>query len=270
MAVSRRHEGSDLGARVLAALPAIAVAIFIVAEGGTIFAIGVIVLGLLAFAELFQMMGQPKPPVLAGYIAVIGLVLAARFGDREQVLLIVVLSVPVVFALAMMRQRLRDASWAIAVVFLGIVWIGLALAHAMLLRKLPHGGGLLLDTLIGTFLSDTGAYFGGRMWGRTRLAPRLSPNKTVEGLVAGIAVGVFAFWFAGTYQNWLSGVDALVIAIAVALAAPVGDLFESLIKRDSGVKDTGRVFGAHGGVLDRLDAVLFTVVAAYYVALAVL
>jgi phosphatidate cytidylyltransferase len=270
MAISRRNEGSDVGARVLAAVPAIAVAVFIVVEGGTVFAIGVALVGVMACAELFRMMRRPGPPVVAGYLVVIALVFAARFGDREQVLLIFAISVPVVFFITLLRPELENASWAMAVVFLGIMWIGLAVAHAMLLRELPHGGALVLDTLIGTFVADTGAYFAGRAWGRRRLSPRLSPNKTVEGLIGGIVVGTFAFWFAGTYQDWLNGIDALIIGAAVALAAPVGDLFESLIKRDNKVKDTGRVFGAHGGVLDRIDAVLFTVVTAYYVALAVL
>jgi phosphatidate cytidylyltransferase len=270
MATSRRNEGSDLGARLLAAVPAILFAVVIVSQGGTVFAFGLILLGLLAFAELFKLMAQPRPPVIAGYLMVIGLVLAARFGDREQILLMLAISVPVTFLFTVLRPQRKDSSWAMAVVFLGLVWIGMALAHAMLLRKLPHGGGLLVDVLIGTFVGDTGAYFGGRMWGRTRLSPRISPNKTVEGLVAGIVVGTFAFWAAGLYQDWLNGLDALVIGASVAVAAPIGDLFESLIKRDSGVKDTGRVFGAHGGVLDRLDAVFFTVVTAYYVALSVL
>jgi phosphatidate cytidylyltransferase len=270
MAVSRRHEGSDLGARVIAAIPAIAFAIFIVIEGGTVFAIGIALLGVMASAELFKMMRRPGPPVIAGYLMVIALVFAARFGDREQVLLLLVISVPVVFFFTLLRPTLENASWGMAVVFMGIIWIGLAVAHAMLLRKLPHGGGLVLDTLIGTFLGDTGAYFVGRSFGTRRLSPRLSPNKTLEGLVGGIAVGTFAFWFAGTYQDWLNGVDALIIGASVAVAAPLGDLFESLIKRDNAVKDTGKFFGAHGGVLDRLDAVLFTVVTAYYVALAVL
>jgi phosphatidate cytidylyltransferase len=270
MAVSRRHEGSDLGARVLAAIPAIVFAIFIVIQGGTVFAAGLSLLGVMACAELFKMMRRPGPPVVAGYLVVIALVFAARYGDREQVLLLVAISVPVVFFFTLLRPELENASWAMAVVFMGVLWIGLAVAHAMLLRKLPHGGGLVLDTLIGTFLADTGAYFAGRSLGTRQLAPRLSPNKTLEGLIGGIVVGTFAFWFAGTYQNWLNGVDALIIGAAVAVAAPIGDLFESLIKRDNKVKDTGRFFGAHGGVLDRLDAVLFTVVTAYYVALAVL
>jgi phosphatidate cytidylyltransferase len=153
---------------------------------------------------------------------------------------------------------------------LGVFWIGLALAHAVLLRELDHGGALLANTLIGTFLGDTGAYFGGRLWGTRPLAPRISPSKTVEGLIAGLVVGTFAFWCAGLYQDWLSGADALLIGACVAATAPLGDLFESLVKRDLGVKDTGRLFGEHGGVLDRLDAAFFTVVVAYYASLAVL
>jgi len=270
MAVSRRNEGSDLGARVLAAIPAIAFAIFIVVEGGTIFAIGIALLGVMACAELFKMMRRPGPPVLAGYLVVIALVLAARFGDREQVLLVFAISVPVVFFFTLMRPRLENASWAMAVVFMGVLWIGMAVSHAVLLRKLDHGGGLVLDVLIGTFLGDTGAYFAGRSFGSRPLSPRISPNKTLEGLIGGIVVATFSFWFAGTYQDWLNGIDALIIGASVAVAAPIGDLFESLIKRDNAVKDTGKVFGAHGGVLDRLDAVFFTLVTAYYVALAVL
>ena len=270
MATSRRNEGSDLGARVLAAIPLIIFAIVIVVRGGTLFAIGVALLGMMGCAELFRMMRQPRPQVIAGYLGVIALVCAARFGDRGTVLLVFAISVPVTFFLTLPRPSLKDSSWAMAVVFLAIIWIGMAVSHAMLLRNLPHGGALVLDTLIGTFIGDTGAYFTGRSLGRRPLAPRLSPNKTVEGLIGGIVIGTLAFWGAGLYQDWLSGIDALVIGAAVAVAAPIGDLFESLIKRDNAVKDTGRVFGAHGGVLDRLDAVFFTVVTAYYVALAVL
>jgi phosphatidate cytidylyltransferase len=270
MASRKRNQGSDLGARVLAAIPLILFAIFIVSRGGLIFAIGVTALALMAMAELFQLMKHPRPPVVAGYLGLIALVLAAHFGDRETVLLVLVCTVPVVFFFTVLRPVRENASWAIAVAVLGLVWIGLPFAHAVLLRDLPHGGALVVDTLIGTFLGDTFAYFAGRSLGRTKLSPLISPNKTVEGLIGGIVGGALAFWFAGLYQDWLNGFDALVIGVAVALAAPVGDLFESMIKRDVGVKDTGRAFGAHGGVLDRLDAVLFTIVTAYYVSLAVL
>src|SRR5207253_1185954 len=176
--------------------------------------------------------------------------------------------VPLMFLVSLVMPRRSTEGMAITT--LGVVWIGLALAHAVLLRKLPHGDGIVVDVLVGTFVGDTGAYLGGRSFGTRRLAPRISPNKTVEGLVIGFLVAVLATWCAGLYQDWLSHGQALILGVAIGLAAPLGDLFESQVKRDSGVKDTGRAFGAHGGALDRLDAAFFTLVAGYYVWLAML
>ncbi len=167
--------------------------------------------------------------------------------------------------------RHRDgATVSLGVTLLGILWIGIPLAHAVLLRDLPdHGAALLVDVLVGTFVADTAAYATGRMFGSHKIAPNLSPNKTVEGLIGGFVIGTMGFWFAGLYQDWLSGVDALIIGAAVAAIAPVGDLFESMLKRDLGTKDTGTLFGPHGGILDRLDAVFFTIVVGYYLSVAV-
>jgi phosphatidate cytidylyltransferase len=251
---------------VLWALPWIAFAIFIVVAGGTVFAVALIGLGVMALQELYRIADATRPIPLPGFLAVAALVLAARFGDQFQVVLVAAAAVPATFAGAVARPSRRWVTLSIAVTLLGVVWIGLALAHAMLLRNLDHGDGLLIDVLIGTFLGDTGAYFGGRLWGTRQLAPTISPAKTVEGLVSGFLVATLAVVFAGLYQDWLPEAQALLIGACVGLAAPAGDLFESLIKRDLGVKDTGRAFGEHGGVLDRLDATFFTVVVGYYVA----
>jgi phosphatidate cytidylyltransferase len=180
---------------------------------------------------------------------------------------VLVAFVPVMFliGLAMPRGPGPSLTAAMSLTTFGVVWIGLAMAHAVLLRELPHGDGIVVDVLVGTFIGDTGAYFGGRFYGQRPLAPRLSPNKTVEGLLIGMVFAVGATWFAGTYQDWLKGSDALLLGLGIALAAPVGDLFESMVKRDAGTKDTGRLFGAHGGALDRLDAVFFTIVVGYYI-----
>jgi phosphatidate cytidylyltransferase len=262
-----RRQRSDLGARVLIAIPAIVFAIFIVAEGGWVFAIGVLALGVVALGELSAMFSRVRPPMLAGMLAVAAMVVSAQhYGATKQVLMALVASFPVAFFLALLRPRRENVSWALAVTYFSVLWIGLPLVYAVFLRKLPHGDGLIVDVLVATFLGDTAAYFGGRGWGRTPLAPRISPNKTLEGAVTGFIGGTLAFWFAGLYQDWLTGRDALLIGALVALVAPIGDLFESLVKRDLGVKDTGRLFGAHGGVLDRLDAVLFTIVAGYFAA----
>jgi phosphatidate cytidylyltransferase len=255
---------------VLAALPAILFAIFIVVEGGLVLALGVIALGVVALTELYTLMARVRPANLAGFLTVAALVLTALYGDRQYMLLVLAVAFPLTFAITLLRPRREHASWALAVTLFGALWVGLGMAHAVLLRELPHGDGLLIDVLVGTFLGDSAAYFGGRAWGRRPLAPRISPSKTVEGLVAGVVGGTLAFWIAGLYQDWLPGTDALVIGACVALVAPVGDLFESLIKRDLDVKDTGRFFGAHGGVLDRLDAALFTVVVGFYVSNALL
>jgi phosphatidate cytidylyltransferase len=250
---------------VLAALPAIAFAIFIVAEGGAIFALGVLALAFVCLHELFTLWEPVRPVKLAGFLGVIGLVFAAHYGDQFQIVLIEAALLPALFGLALLQPQRHEVSISMAVTLMAVWWIGLAFAHAVMLRDLPHGDGIVIDVLVGTFLGDTGAYFGGRSFGRRPLAPRLSPNKTVEGLLIGMVTAIAATWFAGLYQDWLKGWEALVLGLAIALAAPLGDLFESLIKRDADTKDTGRLFGAHGGALDRLDAVLFTIVAGYYV-----
>jgi phosphatidate cytidylyltransferase len=268
----RRRGRSDFGARVLAALPAIAFVALITAEGGLVFVAGLFVVGMVCLAELYRLLRQGRPVPLAGYIGLIGLLLAAHYGDQFQILLVFVATVPLTFFLILARQRRENAAWGIAATLLGITWIGLALAHAVLLRELTHGGALVVDVLIGTFVGDTCAYLAGRAWGQRSLAPRISPNKTVEGLLVGILGGTLAFWAvqAGWQNSFLGSTNALVMGLAISVAAPVGDLFESLIKRDVDVKDTGTVFGPHGGALDRLDAVFFTAVVGYYVARAFL
>ena len=262
--MAARRERSDLGPRLLFAAPAIVYAIVIVSEGGLVFALGLMPLAIVALAELYKLMERVRPINIAGFLTVIALVLAAHHGDFRHLMIVLVCAFPVTFFFAFLRPRMQNVSWAVAATLFGVLWIGLAMAHAIFLRELPNGEGLLIDVLVGTFVGDTAAYFGGRFYGRIPLAPDISPKKTVEGLVCGIVGGTVAFWVAGLYQDWLSGVDALTIGVLVALMAPIGDLFESMIKRDLEVKDTGRLFGPHGGVLDRLDAVFFTVVVGYY------
>ena len=256
-------QGSELGARVAAALPAIALALFLVIEGGLVFSLGLFALGCACMHELYAMYRRARPVRLAGYLALAGLLAAALYGDQFQILLAALVALPVLFALTILQPR--PSVGGMMVTLLGIYWIGFALANAVLLRKLPHGLGIVIDVLVGTFLGDTGAYFGGHLFGRRPLAPTISPNKTVEGLAIGMACAVLGVWLAGRYQDWLPGSHALVLGLAVALVAPIGDLFESFIKRAAGAKDSGTLFGVHGGALDRLDAVLFAAVVGYYV-----
>jgi phosphatidate cytidylyltransferase len=267
----RRRGGGETLRRIVVVLPWIAFAIAITVVGGIVFALAMIAIGVVCLREYVTMTHESRPLAIPAYLAVAALVVAAHFGTAFNVLMIIAASFPVLFVFAAdSRHQPRDgAMTSIAVTLLGILWIGVPLAHAVLLRDLPHhGAALMVDVLVGTFVTDTAAYATGRMFGSRRIAPTISPNKTLEGLIGGFVIGTMAFWFAGLYQNWLSGTDALIIGAAVAAVAPIGDLFESLLKRDLGTKDTGTLFGPHGGILDRLDAALFTVVVGYYLSVA--
>lgn len=261
---------SETLSRVLWAIPAIVLAVTIIVVGGEIFAAAMIGFAWIGMAELFKMTERARPFRLVAFAAAAGMIAAAYFGDSFQMVLAGVAFFPVMLAFAARRKSLRNVTYSMAVTVFGVVWIAIPFAHAVLLRDLPgHGAALLVDVLVATFLADTFAYLGGRMFGSRPLAPVISPHKTVEGLAIGIVGGTAGFWFAGLYQDWLTGSEALLMGACIALLAPVGDLFESAVKRDLDVKDSGHVFGPHGGVLDRLDAVLFTVVAGYYLSLAV-
>lgn len=254
---------------MIVAIPAAIVAVVFVDLGGLAFALFMIAVGWTCLHELYRMLARWKPLPIVGFASLAGMVIAARYSGQRVVLEVAVATVPVLFLFVLVRAQRGGATVAIAGTLLGVFWIGFAFAHAELLRELHHGNAVLIDVLVGTFLGDTGAYIGGRLFGRRPLAPEISPNKTWEGLFCGMLIAILAVFFAGLYQTWLKQGDALLLGLAVAILGPLGDLFESVIKRDAGTKDTGSVFGAHGGALDRLDAVIFTVVAGYYIWLAV-
>jgi phosphatidate cytidylyltransferase len=262
---------SDLLARVVVAVPAAAFAAVIIWQGEWVFAAGIALLGLICVHELSVMFERARPVRLAAMIGVVGLTVAGTVGDEGTVLMVFMATLPLTFFLAIAMPQRERVTASISVTILMIMWIGLGVAHAAMLRGLDHGGALVLMVLLGTFFGDTFAYFGGRLLGRHKMSPVISPNKTWEGLACGIAFGTLVVWYTSrTYpDNWISGVDGLLLGLAVVIAAPIGDLFESLIKRDMGTKDTGTLFGAHGGALDRVDAALFALVAGFYVWLAV-
>jgi phosphatidate cytidylyltransferase len=262
-------EMSETTARVVVAIPWIVFAVAIVGAGGAVFAAAMIILAILGLREFFRMAEPEQPIMLPAYAVVAGMVIAAHYGSAFQILLVFAAIFPLAFVFAAARRSHEAITISIAFTILGVAWMGIGFSHAVLLRDLPlHGGALLIDVLVATFLGDTAAYAAGRLFGSRKMTPRISPNKTLEGGIGGFIGATMGFWFAGLYQDWLPGVDALLMGMCIGLIAPIGDLFASMIKRDLGVKDTGRLFGPHGGLIDRLDAVLFTVVIGYYLSVA--
>ncbi|MFZ0383057.1 MAG: phosphatidate cytidylyltransferase [Solirubrobacteraceae bacterium] len=262
------RRSSDLLRRILVAIPLAVATIIFIDLGGLPFLIFMLAAGLLCMYELYALLERWRPVSLLGFLALAGMMVAARSDGQGGVLGVMVAVVPVLLLVVVIRDQPRPTV-AIGGTLLGVYWIGLAFAHVELLRQLEHGNGILLDVLIGTFVGDTAAYAGGRLFGRRPLAPRISPNKTVEGLFCGILGAVLGVFIAGLYQTYLTQGKALELGVAVAVLGPLGDLFESVVKRDAGAKDAGTLFGPHGGILDRVDSALFTVVVGYYVWLSV-
>jgi phosphatidate cytidylyltransferase len=148
---------------------------------------------------------------------------------------------------------------------LGIFYIGFLASHLVLIRQLPDGGAWLIILSAITAGSDSGAYYCGRAIGRTKLSPNISPKKTVEGvaggLVAGIALSSLFAWMLLPSVNWLF---LLPVAALLTGAGICGDLTESVIKRGTDTKDSGTILAGHGGVLDRIDSLLFAGPMLYY------
>ena len=171
-----------------------------------------------------------------------------------------------VFFVSSARQ---SAVAGFAMTLLGVGWVGGGLAYLVLLRDIPADGRLLIyTTLLTVFADDTAAFFVGRTIGRHRLAPAISPGKSWEGFVGGTVAAVAVAFFALYEQDVVTTGESLVLGLAIALAATLGDLFESAVKRDLGVKDSGRLLAGHGGVLDRVDSLLWAGPAAYVTLLA--
>jgi phosphatidate cytidylyltransferase len=245
-------------------LPLILLAIW--AGGWWVFGLAALA-GVLGLHEFYGMTRALRPVVLAGYAGTLAALVGAEWGPEWA--LAGFLST---FGFAFVFKGLagvQPTTLSIAATVLGGAWIGLGLAHMILIREIPEHGTLAAFTvLLAVFASDTAAYVAGRLIGRHKLAPRTSPGKTWEGLAAGAIAAVLVPFFALYEEGFLDVTQSLVLGGAIAVAAPMGDLFESALKRDAGLKDTGRLLLGHGGMLDRLDALLFTAVASYYLLLA--
>lgn len=251
--------------RVLVGVVGLPIVLALVWAGGWwLFAL-IALAGLVALDEYWRMTRPLRPLAVAGYCGAALALVGAELGGLDWALAGTLATLPLAFLLKGIAETKTTTAAAVATTFLGAGWIGLGLAFALLLRAIPAHAVLTLYTvLLAVWANDTFAYFGGRLLGRHRLAPVVSPGKTWEGFafgtVASVAVAFFAMYDAHFLLIWQS----IVLGAVIAVVGPIGDLFESALKRDMQVKDTGRVLGGHGGMLDRIDALLFAVVASYF------
>jgi phosphatidate cytidylyltransferase len=256
---------SPLASRVLVAVVGLPVVLALVYAGGWwLFALAAVA-GVLAVHEYALMTRSLRPVTLAAYAGVLLTLLGAELGGLDWTVAGFLTTLVLAFVLHWVGQTRQSATVAIAATVLGAAWIGLCSAHLLLLRDTPRDGRLAtFAVLLAVWAGDIGAFFAGRLIGRHKLAPSLSPGKTWEGFIFGAIATVFVTFVALYKQHFISIADSIFLGLVIAVAGPLGDLFESGVKRDMQVKDSGRLLAGHGGVLDRLDAPLFAFVAAYY------
>jgi len=224
-----------------------------------------------AAAELFGVLRRAgyRPATLVGLVATVGILIGAYMKGESAIPL--VLGLVVVFTLLWyLVGVVRDRPTVnVAVTLLGFMWVGFLGSFAALLldpRMFPnrHGVALLLGAAVATVGYDVGSFLVGARFGRHHLAPAISPNKTWEGLIGGTVASVLVGAVVVSQISPWTTSRGIALGLVVAVAAPLGDLCESLLKRDIGVKDMGWILPGHGGVLDRVDALLFVVPATYY------
>ena len=262
---------SSFVSRVLVAAVLLPLVLWLVWLGGWWLAGLAIVGAVLALHEVYVMGRSLRPLVLAGYAGAILALVGAQAGGFAWMVGGALVTLPLAFVLYAVSETRQSATVAIGTTVLGVIWIAFGLGHLVLLRDLPDHGRLALFTiLLAVFADSTFAYLVGRAIGRHKLAPTISPGKSVEGLAAG-ALGAIAVTFFALYEDrdtFLSIWEMLVLGVVIAAAEPLGDLFESTIKRDLNVKDSGRLLAGHGGMLDRIDSLLFVGPAALYTIMA--
>jgi phosphatidate cytidylyltransferase len=262
----------DMAARVATGLALAAVALLAFSLGPRYAVVLIAVVLGLAVAELYNATRRAgyQPAVLLGIAASVGMPLAIYWRGVEAVPLVLFLTVAFALLWFLVGAGTESPLLNVGVTVLGVAYVGLlgSFAALALARWGDDGIGILLGAVIATVSYDVGGLLVGRAAGKSQLSAA-SPNKTVEGLFGGmiatVLVTTVVVGFVGI-APWDGAGDAFLLGVAAAIVAPLGDLCESMLKRDLGVKDMGSILPGHGGLLDRFDALLFVLPITYYVA----
>jgi phosphatidate cytidylyltransferase len=288
---------SDLVLRLLSASVLIPAVIWAIYAGGLVYLAVVIGFVLIGQREVYGLVEDKGAHPLVGFglAAGAGLPVIAYIGNEYHATLLMTATLLAVMVLQLGKARVTEAMVSMSGTFFGVFYVGWLLSHAIPLRNFDQvvdskfgvgavilskvdpltGAFLMIFTLAVVILCDAGAYFAGRAYGRHKLAPKVSPKKTVEGTIGGILTAVIGgaiaklvfdvFWpEASAIMGW---VPLVVFAVVVAVAGVIGDLVESLLKRDAKVKDAGSLLPGMGGILDRIDSALLGIPIMYYMLL---
>jgi phosphatidate cytidylyltransferase len=270
----QRFLRADILPRVAVALVGIPCLYVITHRGGIFFLLLVDVIILLGLTEFFRLMEAKgyRPSRLLGYAAALAVSVHAYLGGPA-LTLVVTLILLAIMVRELMRPQVDMALTNMAVTVLGVMYVGWLASHFVLLRELPGhlgadpgiGARLVFFAALVIWVCDTAAYAVGILVGGRKLLPRVSPAKTWSGSVGGVVGGGLAGWLCTLwFLPFVTPLSGVLLGVAAAVMGQLGDLVESLLKRDAGLKDTAAMLPGHGGILDRVDSLLFTVPLLYY------
>ena len=291
---TRKKARSDLPGRILTAAVLIPLVVYVIVLGGLVYLATVIVIILLGQREFYRLIEDKgaRPLQTFGLSAGVALPVVAYLGTEYHMTVLMTATLLAVMVAQLGKAEITEAMASISGTFFGVFYIGWLMSYAVVLRNfydtvvarsgdraveelgfVPDSGiFFMIFALFCVVWCDAGAYFGGRAWGRRKLARKISPGKSVEGAVMGVVAGVAGgavcksvfdvFW--PELSQAFSMVTALIFGVAISIAGIVGDLIESLLKRDAKVKDTGSLLPGTGGMLDRIDSPLLGIPVMYY------
>ncbi len=249
--------------------------LFVITErGGVFFLLLIDLIILLGLTEFFRLMEAKgfRPSRLLGYAAALAVSLHVYSGGAALTLVVTAILLLIMIR-EIFRPQVKTALTNIAVTVLGVMYVGWLASHFVMLRELPgslnadpaYGARLVYFAALVIWSCDTAAYVVGILVGGRKLIPRISPGKTWAGAIGGVAGGVLAGWLcARSFLPFVTPLMGALLGLVSAILGQFGDLVESLLKRDAGLKDSAHLIPGHGGILDRVDSLLFTVPVLYY------
>ncbi len=274
-AISRTKENRSFRLRFLMGLIFIPLLVYLTMRGGFYFLVLVDFILLFAILEFYRMMRkaghQPYRAIGAGTTLVLSWYVYFRSELYSDLLLTAALVL--IAVLELFREGGKFSVTHMAVTIFGVFYVGWLGTHLVFLRELPlkvgteyaDGAKYVLLPFVLAWASDTAAYLGGRFFGKTKLFPRVSPNKSLEGSAFSLLSAPLVAWLAKlTFAPFLRLTDVFVLGFLCVVASQLGDLVESMIKREANVKDSSNLIPGHGGLLDRFDSILFAAPVVYY------
>jgi phosphatidate cytidylyltransferase len=256
--------------RIITGLIALPLLIAFILKGSIFqFSCFIVILSVIGLLEFYRM-ALPERRFEGALASIAGALFCIAIWSKDFMWLLLaitlfVLSFGLIFLLKI--KDIKMSAGEVAMMFLGVLYVPLLLSHLALLRDMAHGVQWIFLLLIIVMSGDTAAFYIGRAFGKKKLYPIVSPNKSIEGSLGGLAGSIAgAFIAKATFFSALSPIDSIMTAVLLGCLGQLGDLFESMLKRSFGVKDSGSIVPGHGGILDRLDSILFAAPAAFFYA----